>query len=86
VTALWSIRPCIVCGTAIKCEPAYPDDVRVVCAWCIAREVTDDTLGLGAYADVNRGNPDPHVQRQVVISDRDRRSITGHGTDSTTAQ
>lgn len=38
----------------------------------IARRVTDDVLGPGAYADVNRGNPDPRVREQVQMSDEHR--------------
>jgi hypothetical protein len=37
--------------------------------WDIAREVVDEVCGPGAYAQANRGNPDPLVQEQVAISD-----------------
>jgi hypothetical protein len=28
------VRPCLVCGGPVVCEPDYPVDVRVVCAAC----------------------------------------------------
>jgi hypothetical protein len=31
----------------------------------IARRVTDEVLGEGTYADLNRGNPDPGVQAAI---------------------
>jgi hypothetical protein len=34
----------------------------------IGREVTDEVMGAGAYAEANRGNPDPHVQEEVHLS------------------
>lgn len=36
--------------------------------WDIAREVTDEVLGAGAYAQANEGNRDPLVQEQVAKS------------------
>jgi hypothetical protein len=40
--------------------------------WAVARDITDVVLGPGAYADANRGHPDPRVQEQVEISDLNR--------------
>lgn len=34
----WSIRPCLVCGRGVKCEPGYPADVQVACWRCIRSE------------------------------------------------
>lgn len=31
----------------------------------IARRVTDEVLGEGTYADLNKGNPDPEVQAAI---------------------
>jgi hypothetical protein len=31
----------------------------------IAREVTDDVFGKGAYEDINRDSPDPQVQAAI---------------------
>jgi hypothetical protein len=31
----------------------------------IARQVTDEVMGEGTYADLNRGNPDPGVQAAI---------------------
>lgn len=31
----------------------------------IARRVTDEVLGAGTYAEVNKGNPDPGVQAAI---------------------
>jgi hypothetical protein len=36
--------------------------------WDIARQVTDEVIGPGAYAAANEGNPDPRVREQVAIS------------------
>jgi hypothetical protein len=36
----------------------------------IAREVTDEVLGPGTYAAVNRGNPDPQVREEVRMSEK----------------
>lgn len=36
--------------------------------YAIAREITDEVLGKGAYAEVNQGNPDPSAQREVERS------------------
>jgi len=35
----------------------------------IAREVTDEVMGPGTYAATNRGNPDPQVRKEVLMSD-----------------
>lgn len=34
-TTMWSIRPCIICGKGVKCEPGYPQAIKVVCPTCI---------------------------------------------------
>lgn len=47
-------------------------DDALVSWWAVARDITDETLGPGAYADANRGHPDPRVQEQVEISDQNR--------------
>lgn len=31
----------------------------------LARQVTDEVFGEGAYADLNKNNPDPGVQRAI---------------------
>lgn len=31
----------------------------------IAQEVTDEVMGAGTYASLNKGNPDPGVQRAI---------------------
>lgn len=36
----------------------------------IARQVTDETFGDGAYADLNKGNPNPGVQRAIQNGDQ----------------
>jgi hypothetical protein len=36
--------------------------------WDIARQVCDEVIGPGAYADANEGNPDLRVREQVAIS------------------
>lgn len=40
----------------------------------IARRVTDEVLGEGTYADLNKGNPDPGVQ--AAIKRAEQPSIT----------
>lgn len=35
----------------------------------IARQVTDEVLGKGAYAYLNKGNPDPGVQAAIARSE-----------------
>jgi hypothetical protein len=35
----------------------------------IARRITDKVFGYGAYADSNRGNPDPRVQDAIKRSE-----------------
>jgi hypothetical protein len=40
----------------------------------IARQITDEVLGEGTYADLNRGNPDPGVQ--AAIERAEQGSIT----------
>lgn len=41
----------------------------------IARRVTDEVLGEGTYADLNKGNPDPAVQAAIRRAEEER-SIT----------
>ncbi len=36
----------------------------------VARRVTDEVLGEGAYAEANRGNPDPGVQAAIRRAER----------------
>ena len=36
--------------------------------WDIARQVTDEVMGEGTYAESNKGNMDPKVQEQVKKS------------------
>lgn len=36
----------------------------------IAREVTDNVLGIGTYAQTNAGNPDPRVQAAIRRGER----------------
>lgn len=31
----------------------------------VARQVTDEVMGAGTYAEVNKGNPDPRVQAAI---------------------
>lgn len=38
----------------------------------IAREVTDEVLGKGAYAEANKGNRYPLVQEQVKASEKSK--------------
>lgn len=40
----------------------------------IAREVTDEVLGEGTYAQINKNNPDPGVQATIKESEEDARS------------
>jgi hypothetical protein len=41
--------------------------------YAIARELTDEFFGKGAYAEVNGENhPDPQVREQVKISKREK--------------
>jgi hypothetical protein len=44
MTPLWSIRPCVVCGASVRCEPDYPADVRVVCGPCIRDGVENEVM------------------------------------------
>lgn len=33
------IRPCLVCGAPVECEPDYPWNIQVVCEKCIRDQV-----------------------------------------------
>jgi hypothetical protein len=34
----------------------------------VARQITDEILGEGGYAEINHGNPDPRVQAAIARS------------------
>lgn len=63
------IRPCVVCGAPVTCEPDYPGDVRVVCAPCIAttgarlralaRELPP-AVAVNPEGERGKGDPDRH--------------------------